>query len=84
VAIRCIDMASVIPGSIKKKCLGCGQDVWVSKALQNKKVDGYVCTKCMIDVERESPSDITYKITDEVIDEYLEWLIRSGRIQLWK
>ena len=49
VAVRCNELINpIVTGSIKKKCVICKEDVWLTPASQHAKIENIKCTRCIV------------------------------------
>lgn len=75
ITVRCKDarLNHISHGSVKRKCMMCGGEVWVGLALQKEKVDGEICEVCFEEFKDEF-KDMEYVIKSEVIEEFIKFL----------
>ena len=79
--MRCINMAPSSHDVEKVPCAECGEMTWLSSSWKEKKIDKIVCMECFYKSKEYKSGDYTANITEECIEEAIDWARRNLNIK---
>lgn len=78
VSVRVCDQEFAVPGSVKRTCMRCGELVWISPVMEDKKMDGVICDHCFKDEDIEEGGK-NLIVKKEVIEEVMKYKFGQTR-----